>query len=82
VKDTVIGLTGIPVAARAAREEDLSTATAPLPLGMFTSSSHTNEKRLLIVTSSPSYSSMMSLVPICRLPVSESPADENIVYQE
>ena len=33
----------IPLAARAARAEDLSTAAVPLPEGMFTMSTHSNE---------------------------------------
>jgi hypothetical protein len=44
---TAIGLMKIPLAARAARaEEDPSTAGTPLPPGMFTTSAHSNEKRL------------------------------------
>jgi hypothetical protein len=40
---TAIGLVAISLAARAARAEDLSTATAPLPPGTFTTSAHSDE---------------------------------------
>jgi hypothetical protein len=40
---TAIGLLAISLAAHAARAEDLSTATAPLPAGTFTTSAHSDE---------------------------------------
>jgi hypothetical protein len=43
---TAIGLVAISLAARAARAEDLSTATAPLPPGTFTTSAHSDEWKI------------------------------------
>jgi hypothetical protein len=41
-----IGLVAISLAAHAARAEDLSTATAPLPPGTFTTSAHSDEWKI------------------------------------
>jgi hypothetical protein len=43
---TAIGLVAISLAAHAARAEDLSTATAPLPPGTFTTSAHSDEWKI------------------------------------
>ena len=43
---TAIGLVAISLAAHAARAEDLSTATAPLPPGTFTTSVHSTSGKL------------------------------------
>jgi hypothetical protein len=43
---TAIGLMEIPLAARAARAEDLSTAAGPSPAGKFTTSTHSNDTAL------------------------------------
>ena len=43
---TAIGLVTISLAAHAARAEDLSTATAPLPPGTFTTSAHSDEWKI------------------------------------
>jgi hypothetical protein len=43
---TAIGLVAISLGARAARAEDLSTATTPLPPGTFTTSAHSDEWKI------------------------------------
>jgi hypothetical protein len=43
---TAIGLVAISLAAHAARAEDLSSATAPLPRGTFTTPAHSDEWKI------------------------------------